>query len=164
MTVHTWSDNERLYAADLNASFSSVLNVNAAIVTHSGAQTLSTSTVSVLAFDTETQDAGGFHSNVTNNSRLTIPVTGWYLAGANIEYAANATGYRETQIRANGSAVLWADTRLSLGAGAATRTSVSGPVILSAGSYIECIAWQNSGGNLAIGSVRNFWIVALRGT
>lgn len=44
-----------------------------ALVDKSAGQALAASTVTTLTFDQEVYDIGGWHDNVTNNSRLTIP-------------------------------------------------------------------------------------------
>ena len=97
MAVHSWADNERLYAADLNSSFASILALDGVMVVRSGAATLATGTEAFLNFDTEVFDyTGNYHNNVTNNTRLTIGRTALYIFGAQVEFAANATGYRQS--------------------------------------------------------------------
>lgn len=44
-----------------------------ALVYKSGTQALSAGTTTTITFDSEAADTNGFHDNVTNNSRLTVP-------------------------------------------------------------------------------------------
>lgn len=44
-----------------------------ALVNKTGSQSISASTTTVLTWDAEVADVGGWHDNVTNNSRLTVP-------------------------------------------------------------------------------------------
>ena len=77
-------------------------------VTHSAAQTIVTATGSGLAFNTERYDPDGFHDNVTNNSRLTVPAGcgGRYLIIGNVSWTPNATGARQVNVTLNGATVL----------------------------------------------------------
>lgn len=121
---------------------------------HSAAQTLTTATLTVLAFNTERFDAAApnaMHDTVTNNSRITIPTggAGWYLLQANVSFAANATGFRQLQIRHNGATVI-ASAIGPAAASGGTRMNVSTMYRMNVGDYAEVQAQQTSGGNLAV--------------
>ncbi len=70
-------------------------------------QTISNATVTTIPFGAENFDSDGFHNNSTNNSRITIPTGkgGKYLVVAQSSFAANVTGFRQTRILKNGTAI-----------------------------------------------------------
>jgi hypothetical protein len=73
-------------------------------------QTIPTSTVTPITFDTETFDTDGYHDNVTNNHRLTVPsgLGGYYLIQAQVRWENGSGGgsYRRAWIRVNGSTII----------------------------------------------------------
>jgi hypothetical protein len=123
-------------------------------VTQTGDQTITTGTWTKINYNNEYWDTDGFHDNVTNNSRLTIPagLGGLYHFIAQITMAANATGVRFAAITINGatpSADPSFEHNLPAFATYTTRLQVSGFHVLNAADYIEAWVYQTSGGNLA---------------
>lgn len=123
-------------------------------LTHNAVQTLTTATLTVLAFNTEIYDAAApnaMHDTVTNNSRITVPTggAGWYALQANVEFVANATGVRQVQIRVNGTTVI-ASTIVPTTAAGVCRLNISTMYRLNVGDYAEVQAQQTSGGNLNV--------------
>ena len=55
-------------------------------VTHSQVVDIPISAATTLEFDTERYDTANMHSNSNNNSRLTAPRDGLYLASANVSW------------------------------------------------------------------------------
>jgi hypothetical protein len=110
-------------------------------------QTISNGTGTIVSFDSESYDTNGFHDNVTNNSRMTIPSSyaGKYLITAMFYYASNATGYRELSIKKNGSFITY-----FYAPGNSQPNTIQGSLVLNltVGDYIQLNAYQNSGGNL----------------
>jgi hypothetical protein len=85
---------------------------------------------------------------VTNNSRLTATVAGKFHVFAHITFAVNATGYREIIFRVDGTT---APARVTIPAVNANLTvHLSSVISLAANSYVECRAWQSSGGALNV--------------
>lgn len=118
-------------------------------------QTLTTATTTALALDAHDFQAGALHSAVTNNSRVTAAVAGRYSFTGHVVFAGNATGQRFIALRKGGSVFL-ATTRLpNNGAGVLLACEVSCLVALAAGEYVELLAFQDSGGNLAVGDATN---------
>ncbi len=114
-------------------------------------QSISNNSSTEVTFDSETQDDLGFHSNVTNNSRLTIPagMGGWYYIEANAYWAANATGERIAQIKKNGSILLQSAVDNACDNGGLETINMIGTLAyLAAGDYVELFVYQNSGGSL----------------
>ena len=112
-------------------------------------QTIATGATFVsCSLDTEIIDSENGHSNTTNNSRYVVQVPGTYQCMASVGFAANATGNRAVRVSVNGAAVQGGQ----LAQGSAGANSWYGIatawVALGVGDYVECQAWQNSGGNL----------------
>jgi hypothetical protein len=118
---------------------------------NSADQSTNNVTEKILALDTEFWDTSGFHSNVTNNSRITIPagLSGRFALTGFLVFPANATGSRYAGIRKNAGGFDF----LSSGDGNGTySTYVNFNVIYEAGpgDYFEVCAFQNSGGSLNV--------------
>lgn len=125
------------------------------------------STVVALTFNSEHFNNGGVHSTSVNSGRLTAPITGFYLIGGHVSYAANATGFRVTTIRLNGTTDIAADERGNNGGSEPVNVSLSSAYQLTAGQYVELTVLQNSGGALNILASSaispEFWMVRLGG-
>ncbi len=115
---------------------------------NSADQTIPTDTSTAITFNTENYDTYTMHEGVTNPSRITCIVPGFYLFGGTVAWAANATSSREISIRLNGSTVLAEQRTLNLGA-LYTILTVSGSYWLNSDDYIELVGMQRSGGDLA---------------
>lgn len=126
--------------------------VSGCSLTNSANLSINSASFTVLTFDTEVYDAGGFHSTSSNTGRITIPANkgGKYLLTCSLTWAANATGVREAFFRVNGGAVNPADGALvcqqASTAGNVTGMAFSAPVALAAGDYVEVLVYQDSGG------------------
>jgi hypothetical protein len=112
------------------------------------AQSISNTTDTLITWDTEQYDTSGFHSNVTNNSRMTIPtgLGGYYLIRCTISMDAYAGGSRIT-IKKNAGA-----SRV-IGSFGYTSASYTTPMVmgifnLSAADYIYAEMYQNTGGSV----------------
>lgn len=141
--------------------------VVAARVFNSAAITLTSGVGAVLTFDSERFDTGNLHSTVSNTSRLTAPITGLYLIGASVEFAANATGIRQFTLRLNGTTIIGVIDQVLSSAGGVTWLTTDTIYRLVAGDYVEVVAAQNSGGNLNVNASGNyspeFWMFRLSG-
>ena len=113
-------------------------------------KTISNNTATKVDFDAENFDTNGFHDNVTNNTRLTIPTgqDGYYLITWNTIFAGNTTGYRAARIYKNGASALGTGAITGL----TTYTPAGNQLVLNlvATDYIELEVLQNSGGNLTL--------------
>lgn len=98
---------------------------------------------SVIALPTEDWDTDGYHSTVTNTSRLTIPAgkAGYYEIKAIVSYLYNATGSRSAAIYLNGSKIMEGGTPVT--AGQAPQCSTV--KYLAVGDYVELASYQDSG-------------------
>lgn len=133
----------------------------------SGGQTISDSADTAITLNTEYFDTDGYHDNVTNNARLTVPTTGYYQIGALAGFSTvgSGTGKRQFTIWKNGissgflAAIQWCE-----GTTAALH-SFSTIASLSAGEYVLLSAFQDSGGSIALGGFADaypvLWITRL---
>ena len=118
-------------------------------------QTIANATGTAVAFDTEMYDTGGFHDNSTNNSRLTAPVSGYYIITGHIRFYGNATGIRWISIREGGDTGIARQYNSSPGAGDIV-LSVATIYYLAASEYVELMVYQDSGGNLDTRTVSDY--------
>jgi hypothetical protein len=115
-------------------------------------QTIPDSVATTIALGSEAAVDGGFdtagmHDNAVNNSRLTAPVDGVYLLGAEVAWGSNSVGLRQISIvsPALGQPVA-SDRREPVGVNTVFQ-SVSGVAQLAAGDYVELQVLQTSGGS-----------------
>ncbi len=118
-------------------------------------QSIANGTYTAVTFDSEVLDTDGFHSNVTNNARITIPTGkgGKYLITVGLHYAQNATATRRVLVTLNGdvsTGTVICDQRTGGFSAAPSEAIWSGTYALSAGDYIQTNAYQDSGGALNI--------------
>ena len=134
-----------LPAAELNA----VTSPPRCYVYNSANISCANATATEMTFDTEYFDNGGLHSTAVNTGRITIPSdgAGLYLIGAHVQWAANATGYRQLEIRQNGTAIAFSRNDNNGGADG-SRTNITCIASAAVGSYFQLYATQNSGGAL----------------
>jgi hypothetical protein len=117
----------------------------------SSGQTISNNTVTAVSFDEEQFDSDNFHSNVTNNTRITIPSGkgGKYQVNFNGQWQDNTTGLRYGRLKKNGNEIISNWFRVSTSGGAATQLLTT-ILSLDAGDYIEMCVEQDSGVGLII--------------
>lgn len=112
-------------------------------------QSIPNAAITALAIDSATIDTYGGHSNVTNSSRYTAQLAGWYLVGAEYAAAANATGLRLVRISKNGAYASPSQTVVATaGTGLDTNIQTVTIVQLAVGDYVEATVYQTSGGAL----------------
>jgi hypothetical protein len=118
-------------------------------VYHNANQSIANATLTILAFNSETEDTDSIHSTSTNTSRLTPPA-GVYAVWVNLTFAANATGIRWVLLKKNGTDY-WAQT-LTPNAGSGVGASVSMTTVrrFNGTDYVEVEAYQDSGGALNV--------------
>jgi hypothetical protein len=88
----------------------------------------------------------------TASDRLTVPVKGAYLVGATVEFASSATGRRGLYLQKNGTTLFAGHLQPATSYGAVTVTSL---LRLDIGDYVRALAFQDSGGALALNT--NGW-------
>lgn len=128
-------------------------------------QSIANTTTTALTFDAERVDVGGMHSTSSNTGRITIPTGegGFYIIGANVQFAINGTGYRQLSLRLNGSTLIGTKSILATTGIAATNLAIEVAYQFAAGDYIEVTVAQSSGGALNVETAANtspeFWAV-----
>jgi hypothetical protein len=125
---------------------------------NSVAVTISTSTQTEYAFDSELYDTDGYHSTSTNTARITVPAgkAGYYLVHAAVEWAANSSGVREIYIRKNGGLTDGNNDYLSVVPTGVFEMMVTNLIYLGVGDYVSLYVYQTSGGNLLADVTRNY--------
>lgn len=164
----TWIDNNPanpVSAARLGVLEEGILDVSqapAVRVFHNANQSITNSTLTALAFNSERFDqAGGaastMHDTVTNNSRLTAIYAGVYMIGGTIRWSVSPVN-AELHIRLNGTTTIAshnviADNRYE---------TISTAYALSVSDYVELMVLQISGGAINITATGNsspeFWM------
>jgi hypothetical protein len=122
-------------------------------------QTLTTGTWTAITQDSEGVDTVNGHSTVTNTSRYTPTISGWFRTLTVVSYSANATGVRGARTMRNGAGVDTCpyDMRANSGAGDISTPRATGEIFCNGTTdYLEPYGYQASGGNLATSYTSNF--------
>jgi hypothetical protein len=153
---HASDPDATFAAADANAMDDGIYSAHlmpAVRVYHNATQSISSSTETTLAFNSERYDqAGGvasnMHDTVTSNSRLTCRYAGVYDITASVDWPASVGNDRTLRIRKNGSDYIgrvdWNGT------GGSTAQSVSTKALLDVNDYVEVRVYHGSAGSLSI--------------
>jgi len=109
----------------------------------------SNNTYTTMTFNSKNFDSDGYHSTVTNTSRITIPAGkgGKYLFYGNIGFTGNANGVRTATILKNGTTYLFFNTK-EPGATYEGSAEITQIVNAVATDYFELLVRQDSGGSL----------------
>lgn len=127
-------------------------NTNAAKeckLSHSVAQALVTGADTVLTWDTEDVDPENWHI-AGNPTRITPDEAGLYIVEAQIRFAANTTGRRMVAIKKNGGAGYYLEDRRAATPTGHQKFVLTTVMHFTGTSFIEIVAYQDSGGNLDV--------------
>jgi hypothetical protein len=142
------SDGQVLTADSTQADGVKWAGFSGVALTKSAVQAIPGTTYTSITFDTEDFDTDGYHSTVTNTSRITIPSgkAGYYLVTANTSTTGGSQFAVHTIVK-NGSIYKQAFPGLATANGYAGSTIV---VImnLAVNDYIETSVYMNSGVNI----------------
>lgn len=100
-------------------------------------------------FQSSTEDNWSGHSNVTNNTRYTIPVAGTYRLSGMISWTTSGTGLRAAEWWKNGSVLPGSNAFMQIAS--SNFSTVQLPaynVVCAVGDYLELAAIQTSGASL----------------
>jgi hypothetical protein len=116
---------------------------------------LSASTMTKVAFNQEEYDTASYHDNATNNTRVTVPTTGYYdLRGYIFGTLSGGTAVALLNFFVNNTTVLRGQVRYDLtGLNCAFEITALG-VHLTAGDYVEMRAWCSTAA-LTLGDATN---------
>ena len=117
-------------------------------VTQSAGQTIANASTTTLNFNTETFDVDGYHDNVTNNNRLTIPAgkSGYFLIFAKLNMTANATGSYQGVLRKNGSQIATFASKNNTGINGEPAVTIIASGVPT--DFFDFAVYQDSSGNL----------------
>lgn len=119
-----------------------------AVLQQTVTQSIANGAWGVLTFDTEITDTYNGHSTVTNTTRYTCQLAGWYRVTVRAAFATNATGSRGARVHKNGSYIQGGANLMGAGTLNAI-VEVSHILYLVPGDYVEGAGGQNSGGALS---------------
>lgn len=108
-------------------------------------------TGAAITIDTEVIDTDGGHSTVTNASRYTCQVAGYYLVWGSVSWVTNATEERITYYQKNGSTIPGGSSVQANPVTSAHATVIPGTIMIlpmAVGDYFEVWGSQVSGGSL----------------
>lgn len=112
-----------------------------------------------VAWDTESYDTDGFHDNVTNNTRLTVPAGVTKVCVTGCIYATLSNGTSQVQLRKNGvsSGDAFANQNAAaIGGTTDGNQAETGIVDVSTGDYFE-LFYINSDSSVTIDSTRSWF-------
>lgn len=120
------------------------------LVKRSSAQTLAAATTETVLWNTEVYDIGGWHDNVTNPERLTVP-SGTTLAQAafGIATAASHSGQIVMNMRLNGAQARGLPVMDKDTSGVDAGHILSAPIAVTAGDYFDSRLYLVSGGDIS---------------
>lgn len=130
-----------------------LLNRPRAVIYQGAIQSIPNSAFTAITFDQSVSGSDNYngHNNVTNNSRYTAQIAGWYDLDGAISYAANANQARDGAWAKNGAQITTPSAGVITGGFAGFSTTLAMPglkVFLNVGDYVELWAFQSSGGAL----------------
>jgi|FLYN01.1.fsa_nt_gi hypothetical protein len=111
--------------------------------------------VVTVTFNSERWDTDGIHSTSSNTERLTAQRTGKYYIWAGIRFSDNGSGFRQLEVRRNGTTPIASEIRVPVVTGFGYDMTIATVYDLNAGDYVTLVAYQNSGANLNLLAVGN---------
>ncbi len=144
------ADNINTY----NSGIAFLENPPLCVMYQAGVQSITTATITAIIFDTNEVDTYNGHSLVTNPTRYTAQVAGWYEISGVGSFATSATSYRQVSWNKNGSAIAGAATLLNPVTVGGVGTCVPAPtreVFLALNDYVELVVQHNTGAGLNTG-------------
>lgn len=101
-------------------------------------------TQSILDFQVEEIDITNMHESIVNPSRITISEVGYYSISGNCGFQPNNNGFRELNIRLNGTTYLKRARELSISSSVIASVHVETVKYLNINDYIELVAYHNA--------------------
>jgi hypothetical protein len=128
----------------------SILPTPTTKITRSTNQSIPDSAVTAISFDAVSWNVGDMANVVSQPTRITIQTAGKYVFGANILWADNATGRRQTIIAKNGSVATRVTTLEQAIVVTATIQAAVGMDSSAVGDFYEVYVFQSSGAPLNV--------------
>jgi hypothetical protein len=163
-----WSANSvspyavfRLNAAGTASEFSNILQKT--VIYSSVDKTVPGGAVTAMAMNAEVIDDGAWHSTVTNNSRITPGVAGWYLAMAHAQISHTGTDpFCRSYIRKTGTAYVARAGSWGFGGYSVELECTSQPFAMGATDYIELMLESVSGDRTMVAGSDTSWLALMR--
>lgn len=146
--VLTWADTDNYLLGNATSGGS---KRPLCVLQQTVAQSIGTSSLAAITFDSELVDYDNGHSTVTNTDRYTAATAGWHLISGIAGFAANAAGERLVEIHVNSAVVPGTQARLMTDTVVGVPTGLPAPatlVFLNVGDFVQLVALQSSGGAL----------------
>ncbi len=164
----TWTvsdlESAALYNSNIRDAINFLLNPPLFVGHSAGAQSVGNNAWTALAIDTNDTDTYSGHSTVTNNSRYTGQVPGWYMCTARVGWGASATGRRGVGFALNGGTVIDLSQVFLPSMASEVLQTVYFIQLNGTGDYVEAVGFQDSGANLVTlvddSQVQVLWIHA----
>ncbi len=149
---HLFAVGEVVTADNINTYNSGIAfleNPPLCVMYQAGAQSIPNAALTAVIFDTNEVDTYNGHSLVTNPTRYTSQVAGWYELSGVGSLVSGAGTFRVTTWAKNGTAVPGGSTILPPVSGVGTSIpAVTREVFLALTDYVELQIEQNTGGAL----------------
>lgn len=111
-------------------------------------ETVADETDDAINWDKEQVDPAGWHDDVTNNTRITVDTSGWYLVNVRFRCEERVANNASIRLYVNGTEV---DRQARTTAATNDDTTYKWIGELTAGDYIESNFWHNSNNNVQVG-------------
>jgi len=121
---------------------------------HNANQSLSTTTSTLLIFNSERYDTNGMHSG--SSGQLYCNIAGKYIISGNARFASDNAGDRMLIIYLNGTTAIGLQRVEAVEVAEHTTINVSTIYELEVGDYVELWAYQASGGDLNVEVAANY--------
>ena len=163
LSTRTLSDTAQEHLDDHNAIhayLNSTPRIGVKAYLNGSAQSIANNSNVAIALNAEDFDSHGFHDNVTNNTRFTIPagLDGLYLVVGQVAHGLDTAGTtRGCNIHKNGS--MRGQTYMAPNQTFDTVVQASCILPMVAGDYVELVGYQNSGSaNDVVASISETWM------
>jgi hypothetical protein len=132
------------FEALLLAQANLALNPPIAVITQNTLQSIPNSALTALTFDGSVYDTYNGHSTVTQNTRYTAQVPGYYFFVGAAAFASNTTGARVSRFFKNGTGIVYSDDWRNAVTAASTPTTCWSTLFvqMAVGDYVELDAYQ----------------------
>jgi len=132
-------------------------------ITGSSTQSFNNNTLTEVLWNTTISDNQSLHNPSTNSQYIYIKESGWYKIIAQLNFAANTTGYRFVRLTKNGAAIDRSSIYVIPVPDAPASVATETTIYLKSGDAIAVVALQNSGGVLNLLTNESYFsIIGLR--
>lgn len=140
---------EAIWDAQIRDNINNLLVPPSVMLRHSANQTVTTSTNTDKAFDTEDFDNDGAHDTATNNQRITPTTAGLYIFEAGIAWTTGTTGYRAVYLMKNSTDFI-ASTIIPASAGAYEQSVCRLESMNGSGDYAKVLVVHTNGSDVTV--------------